>query len=87
MRILVSNLAIAASVSLGASQALAQNLVPNGGFESGSTGWTGGTVVTNSPHAGAACLEIVDNNATSSVTAATNATIAIVPGTAYVFEG
>ncbi len=72
-------------LALSPSLALAQELVPNGGFEDGATGWNGGRVVATSPHAGAACLEIDDASATQSV-AAQSGKLPVVAGKAYRFS-
>ncbi|MCE9616588.1 MAG: DUF4091 domain-containing protein [Lentisphaerae bacterium] len=47
------------------------SLLTNGGFESGRTGWTGGTVTSELPCAGAACLRVDDDRTDLSVTAMT----------------
>jgi hypothetical protein len=63
--------------------AQAQNLIGNGGFESGSAGWDGGQVVTDGPHAGGACLAVVDNSSTTSVDSRTRALLPVMRGQSY----
>ncbi len=76
---------LSASLALATSPALADNLVANPGFESGSNGWSGGSVVQSSPHSGANCLAVTDDSPTQGV-AASSALIPIVQGQAYAFE-
>jgi MYXO-CTERM domain-containing protein len=64
-----------------------QNLVVNGDFENGATGWSGGTAATDTPHAGTACLQVVDADSAAGPAAVTADLIAIAPGQAYLFEG
>ncbi|MFH1810705.1 MAG: glycoside hydrolase domain-containing protein [Pseudomonadota bacterium] len=64
----------------------AQNLVVNGDFEAGTSGWNGGSAVADNPHGGSSCLLVLDDNSSASVAAATSATLAIAQRQAYVFE-
>jgi hypothetical protein len=66
--------------------AQAQNLVGNGDFESGSSGWDGGQVSTDSPHAQSACLMVADNSPTSSVESHARALIPVAQGRSYRLE-
>lgn len=67
--------------------AAGQNLVVNGDFESGATGWGGGSVVATDPHAGASCLQVVDADPAAGPAAVTADLLAISQGQAYLFEG
>ncbi|MCX7944310.1 MAG: carbohydrate binding domain-containing protein, partial [Deltaproteobacteria bacterium] len=49
--------------------AFTQNLVPNGDFENGSTGWSGGTISADNPHQGKYCMYVKDENKTSNIAA------------------
>ncbi len=79
------NLRIAAGVSVLwlALPAGAQNLVPNGDFEGGLAGWTGGAIDPARPHGGAACLRVDDLDTAGSIDAHTSALIPIEQGRAY----
>ncbi|MBN2497100.1 MAG: DUF4091 domain-containing protein [Deltaproteobacteria bacterium] len=63
-----------------------QNLVPNGDFEDGAAGWSGGEVLTDAPHGGAACLRVVDGDPASSISARTAESIPVSQGQSYAFE-
>jgi hypothetical protein len=82
-RLLVIPVAVCAV--LASSESLAQNLVTNPGFESGPSGWSGGSVVQSSPHSGANCLNVVDDKPTTTV-AAFSAAIPVAQGQTYAFE-
>jgi hypothetical protein len=65
------HLVIAVFFALGAGLLHAQNLVPNGGFESSFSGWSNNTsggasasfsVETSQPYAGAKAMKVVINN-------------------------
>ncbi|MBN2359392.1 MAG: carbohydrate binding domain-containing protein, partial [Deltaproteobacteria bacterium] len=83
--------ALTAAIAIGLTAlpalAPAQNLVANGDFENGSSGWSGGTAAADDPHAGSACLQVVDDSAVSSVAASTANLIPIVGGRSYLFQG
>ncbi|MBN1944833.1 MAG: DUF4091 domain-containing protein [Bradymonadales bacterium] len=64
----------------------AQNLVPNGDFENGHDGWEHGEVVTENPHGGLACLEVIDDSPTASLWARTLDLIPISHQTSYDLE-
>lgn len=51
------------------NSAFAQNLIPNGDFENGSTGWNGGQISTNNPHSGKYCMYVKDESANFNVAA------------------
>ncbi len=71
MKRIIIHLTLAALFLTGASRLHAQNLVTNGGFESGLTGWSNNTsggasasfsVETSEPYAGAKAMEIAVTN-------------------------
>ncbi|NMB75312.1 MAG: DUF4091 domain-containing protein [Myxococcales bacterium] len=66
-----------------ASPVGAQNLVPNGDFEGGLAGWTGGVIDADRPHGGASCLRVDDLDSAGSIDAHTSALIPIEQGRAY----
>lgn len=61
----------------------AQNLVPNGDFENGLTGWSGGVIDADRPHGGASCLRVDDSDTGGSIDAHTSALIPVEQGRAY----
>jgi hypothetical protein len=76
-------IAVTLAALLVSRPAEAQNLIGNGDFESGSAGWDGGQVVTDRPHAGSACLAVVDNSSTTSVDSRTRALLPVARGQSY----
>ncbi|MEW6364499.1 MAG: glycoside hydrolase domain-containing protein [Acidobacteriota bacterium] len=63
-----------------------QNLVTNGGFENGTTGWEGGLIDKTSPHSGKACLRVDDDSPREDIAAYTPGIIPVTHGRAYLFE-
>lgn len=64
----------------------AQNIVPNSGFENGTTGWIGGELSTEFPHSGSACLLVTDDDQTASINAHTDGILPIEQGQPYEFS-
>jgi len=78
--------ALALAVLLTPCLAQTQNLVGNGDFESGNSGWDGGQVTSDSPHAGSTCLMVADDSSTTSVQSHTRALIPVAQGCSYRLE-
>ncbi len=83
---LFSFLVIGLLILCHASPAGAQNIVPNGGFEDGSNGWSGGELSTDLPHSGSACLLVADDDQTASINAHTDGILPIEQGQPYEFS-
>jgi hypothetical protein len=79
----------AAGIFLGIAAAAvfaSQNLVTNGGFEEGQTGWEGGVIDRTNPHGGVNCLRVDDNDPAGDITAQTADLIAVAQDRTYLLQ-
>ncbi len=64
----------------------AQNLIQNGDFENGSSGWIGGSIVTDNPHSGNYCMYVNDNSTSLNIAARNSNYIEISQNKSYKFS-
>ena len=67
----------------GAAPARANELLPDGGFESGGDLWYGGTIVDSQPHGGGHCLLVEDLDTAAILAACRLLPAPVTPGSSY----